>query len=127
MTRSHFPNRRFALGAFGAGALAAVLKPSLRAEEPHKVNGHIKQSICRWCYGRINLDQLAEAAVKIGYKSIELLGPEEIRKVKSHGLTCAVMRCKSGIVSGTNRKENHDRIVQELRDDIDFAAADGIP
>src|SRR5205807_992616 len=64
---------------------------------------------------------------KIGYASLELLGPDEIRKVKAMGLTCAVMRCTSGIVNGTNRKENHDKIVKELRDDIDFAVAEGIP
>src|SRR5262249_23563313 len=89
--------------------------------------GHIKQSICRWCYGRISLEKLAEEGKKIGYQSVELLSPEEIKKVKEFGLTCAVMRCKSGIVSGLNRKENHERIIKELHDDIDFAVAEGIP
>ena len=127
MTRE-LPDRRFALKAAGAAAATALAAP-LFADETQKVNGHIKQSICRWCYNSTfrDLDKLADAAVKIGYKSIELLGPEEIKKVKSHGLTCAVMRCKSGIVSGLNRKENHDRIVKELHDDIDFAVAEGIP
>jgi hydroxypyruvate isomerase len=96
-------------------------------DESRKSHGNIKQSICRWCYSRIKLEKLADEAKKIGYQSIELLSPEEIKIVKGLGLTCAVMRCKSGIVSGVNRKENHDRIVKELHDDIDFAAAEGIP
>ncbi len=43
------------------------------------------------------------------------------------GLTCGMMRCANGIVDGLNRKENHEKIVKQLRDDIDFAAAEGIP
>jgi hydroxypyruvate isomerase len=123
-----FPDRRLALKALGAGAVAAAVREQYAlADEAHKVNGNIKQSICRWCYGKIPLEKLAQEGAKIGFKSIELLGPEEIKKVREFGLTCAVMRCKSGIVSGLNRKENHDRIVKELRDDIDFAVAEGIP
>jgi hydroxypyruvate isomerase len=126
MNRTNFPDRRTALTALGAGALAAISFKG-RADETPKPKGNIKQSICRWCYGRIKLEDLAAAAKRIGYQSIELLSPDEIKKVKELGLTCAVMRCKSGIVSGLNRKENHDRIVKELHDDIDFAVAEGIP
>src|SRR5439155_24510340 len=114
------------LRTVGAAAATGLAAP-LFGDEPHKVNGHIKPSTCPWCYGRIDLDKLADEAVKIGYKSIELLGPEEIKKVKSHGLTCAVMRCKSGIVSGLNRTSNHERIIKEPHDDIDFAVTEAIP
>src|SRR5262249_7101014 len=103
------------------------LPSNVTAEEPRKPNNHIKQSICRWCYNGIKLEKLVEEARNIGYVSIELLSPEDILKVQKLGLTCAVMRCKSGSVSGLNRKENHDRIIKELHDDIDFAAAHSIP
>lgn len=115
-------NRREALSLLGLTAAAATLG----AEEPKK-KAKFKQSLCRWCYGRIDLDRLAEEAARIGYRSIELLGPDEIRRVKKHGLTCAVMHCQSGIVNGLNRVENHEKILKELREDIDFAAAEGIP
>jgi hydroxypyruvate isomerase len=128
MNRNELPDRRFALKALGAGAIAAAAtESSLFADDTHKAKGNIKQSICRWCYNSIKLEKLAEGAKKIGYQSIELLTPEDIKKVKALGLTCAVMRCKSGIVSGMNHEANHNRIVRELRDDIDFAVAEGIP
>jgi hydroxypyruvate isomerase len=121
-------NRRTALTTLAAGTVAAASFDSvLGADETAKSKGRIKQSICRWCYGGIPLEKLAEAAVKIGYRSIELISPEECKVVKKFGLTCAVMRCASGIKNGLNRKENHDKIVQELLDDIDFAAAEGLP
>ncbi len=123
--RENVLTRRSALRALGAGA-AGALAVSAHADEARKPNGHIKQSVCAWCY-RIKPEELAVKAKAMGYQSIELLGPEQIKAVKAVGLTCAVMRCKSGIENGLNRKENHDRIVKELHDDIDFAAAENIP
>src|SRR5437588_7098755 len=100
--------RRSAL-KLGAGTLAtASLSPLMQADEPAKGKGHIKQSVCRWCYSGVPLEKLAEAAKRIGYQSIELISPDEYKVVKKFGLTCAVMRCASGIKNGLNRTENHD-------------------
>ena len=121
----HLLTRRQALaaGAACAGTLWWDL-PTVTAAPA--VRGRIKQSVCRWCYGRMPLEQLAAEAARIGYKSIELIGPEEFKVIKPFGLTCAMVRCKS-ITDGLNRKENHDWIAEELRNHIEFAAAEGIP
>jgi len=127
MSRRTVYDRRSAL-KLGAGTMAgAGLTSVVSADEPVKTKGRIKQSICRWCYNSIPLEKLAEAAKPMGYQSIELISPDEYKVVKKFGLTCAVMRCASGINKGLNRKENHDKIVRELLDDIDFAAAEGLP
>ena len=118
-------NRRSALKALGAGMTGTLATANLAAEEPVKTNGNIKQSVCAWCY-KLPLEKLAEAAKKIGYQSVELLGPKDVLKIKQFGLTCAMMRCAS-IPDGLNRKENHDRIEKELREHIEFAAAEGVP
>jgi hydroxypyruvate isomerase len=116
-------SRRSLLAAAGAGVLAAAG----RADEPEpKAKGRIKQSVCRWCYGSIPLEKLALAAKKMGFQSIELLGIDEVKVIKPLGLTCAMMRCAS-IADGLNRKENHDKIEKELREHIEFAAAEGLP
>ena len=115
-------SRRSLLRAAGAsvvGTLAAPLSAS-------GSKGNIRQSVCRWCYGNIPLDKLAAAAAKMGYRSVELLLPEEYKVVKRYGLTCAMVRCKS-IADGLNRKENHGWIEQELRRHIAFAADEGLP
>jgi hydroxypyruvate isomerase len=124
-------SRRSALQAMGAGLVGAVTASRLPAKEadekePYKAKGNIKQSVCRWCYDGIELEKLTEDAKKMGYQSIELLGIDEIKTVKKLGLTCAMMRCAS-IADGLNRKENHDKIEKELREHIEFAAAEGIP
>jgi len=106
--------RRSVLQAAGAGAVATFAGSSLHADQSTKPKGNIKQSVCRWCYGKIPLEKLAAEVVKIGFQSIELLSPEEFKVIKPFGLTCAVMRCATGIVDGTNRKENHERIEKAL-------------
>jgi hydroxypyruvate isomerase len=117
--------RRGVLTLAGAGAGLACAQ-DLLADDPQKANGNIKQSVCRWCFSKIPLETLAGEAVRLGYKSIELLGAEEYRTIKPLGLTCAMVRCAS-IADGLNRTENHDKIEAELRANIEFAAAEKIP
>jgi hydroxypyruvate isomerase len=130
MNRTGLWHRRSVLGTLATGAVG-MWTASLKAEPPPateitKVKANIKQSVCRWCFGGIKLDRLAAEAAKMGYKSVELLNAEDCKIVKGYGLTCAMMRCNS-IADGLNRKENHARIEQELRSNIEFAAAEGIP
>ncbi len=55
-------NRRNVMKVAGAGALAAISGPlrHVHAEAPAKSDGHIKQSVCRWCYRSVPLEKLAE-------------------------------------------------------------------
>jgi hydroxypyruvate isomerase len=117
------PHRRAAL----ASGLALAGSAALALEDAPKAKGNIKQSICRWCYGKIPLPKLCGIAKTLGYQSIELLvRPDEIKTAKEAGLTCAMIGGAS-ISEGLNRKENHDKIVKELTERIDFAAAEGLP
>jgi hydroxypyruvate isomerase len=110
-------------GALGAFAAAG---PALAADAAS--NGHIKQSVCRWCYSRIPLEKLAEEAAKMGYKSLELLNQKEVLIVKKLGLTCAMLSSPSSKIENClNRVENHDFIEKDLHNSIDFAAAEGLP
>ena len=118
-------DRRTALKAAGAVTLGAMVTPTLIADEVSR-NAGSKQSVCRWCYGRIDLDKLAAECAKLGYKSVELLSPPEVLKVKEHGLTCAVLG-GADIVNGLNREANHPKILDHLRKGIEFSAANGVP
>jgi hydroxypyruvate isomerase len=131
MTRERLWSRRSVLQTAGAGVLGALAASPTKADrqDTYKSKGHIKQSVCRWCYNKIPLDTLAAEAAKMGYKSIELLTADEYKEVKPHGLTCAMLspKIKNIIPEGLNRKENHARIQKALREAIEFAAAEGLP
>jgi hydroxypyruvate isomerase len=122
-------DRRSVIRAAGVGTLAAWsgVAAELRAEEAAKTAEGIKQSVCRWCYRDIPLEQLAKEAKRIGYRSIELLSPKDFKVVQPLGLTCAMLSGACEIPECLNRKENHDRIAKALSEHIEFAAANGIP
>ena len=126
MTNPLHWNRRYVLQAMGAGAIGAMAAADLFADEKPDIKGNIKQSVCKWCYGKLPLEQLATEVKKIGYQSVELLVPKEFETVKKAGLTCAILGGAS-ISEGLNRKENHEKIEKHLREYIDFAAKEGIP
>jgi hydroxypyruvate isomerase len=127
MNQEHQFTRREVVN-LGAGALAAAgLEAEALAQEPAPVKGPIKQSVCRWCYGKVPLEKLAAEAKRIGYRSVELLKPDEYLAVKPFGLTCAMLMGTGPISDCLNRKENHDRCERELRQAIEFAAAEGLP
>jgi hydroxypyruvate isomerase len=113
--------------SLGATALALPAAGVWAGTEQAQPKGNLKQSVCRWCYGRVKLEELAAKAKEIGYRSVELIGPEDVKKIKPLGLTCAVLRSASSIPDGLNRPENHDKILKTLAGDIEFAAAEGVP
>ena len=119
--------RRDALVQLGALVSAGVLAKPLGAGLPAAPRaGKIKQSVSRWCYGRIKLDDLCEAAKAIGYKSVELLDEADWATPKKHGLECALANGFGTIPVGFNRPDNHDKLVAAAERMIPLAAAAGV-
>lgn len=115
-----------------AGATVAAITPnaiSVSAEGQEKMaasKGRIKQSVCKWCYGGIGMDDFAAYCAKIGLKSIELVEPGEWDILVKHGLICA-MTPSHGIVKGLNRKENHAECLAQIRKSIEATSEAGFP
>ncbi|MDG3003529.1 hydroxypyruvate isomerase family protein [Paludisphaera mucosa] len=53
--------------------------------------GRLKQSVCRWCYGKIPLDELCSAAKRMGLVGIDLLGPADFATIKKYDLICTMV------------------------------------
>ncbi len=114
-----------------AGAVAAAVGPAMPAalgarQEPAVRNGRIRQSVCRWCYNDIPLDELAAAAKAMGLESVEILDPDEFPVIQAHGLSCA-MTNSHGIARGLNDPAHHEACLQAIRRGIDAAAEAGFP
>ena len=115
-------------GALSGVAAASV--PSLAWSEqtaPVQRKGRIKQSVSRWCYKEIPLDQLCAYAAQIGCKGIDLLNPDEYEVPKRYGLVCSMAYAGGGdIPHAMNRVENHEKIEQAFRTNIPLAAKAGV-
>jgi len=133
--RNFIVDSAHAVAAVGAGSLLAS---SLQAQETEsgRTMSKINHSVCRWCYGRISLDDLCQAGKEFGLKSVELLQPDEIPIVEKHGLTCAMVssptvkaadgKSVGGITHGWNRPEYHDVLLEAYKSQIDRVAKMGL-
>ncbi len=122
-------SRRKALGALGALTAGVALGPraAFGASRGESRASRLKQSVSRWCYSGIALDDLCESAKSIGYKSVELLSDPDWPVVKRHGLDCAMANGFGQIPVGFNRPDNHDKLVADATRMLPLVAAAGIP
>jgi hydroxypyruvate isomerase len=124
---------KIASGAVLATATASLLRRLTAAEvgavpNAGPLKGRINNSVCKWCYPRIPLETLCQAARGIGLQSIELLTVEDFPVLQKHGLLCAMVTGVPGnIPSGLNRLENHDAIAAYFGETLPRVADAGYP
>jgi hydroxypyruvate isomerase len=113
--------------ALAAAGPAAEALAGAEAATEVKLKGRIRHSVCRWCFGKLSLEELCKAAKSMGITSIDLVGPKEWPTLKKYGLTCAMASgAGMGIAEGFNRVENHDKLVESFEALIPKAAAAGL-
>jgi hydroxypyruvate isomerase len=123
-------SRRSILKSAISGATLASIPSMSWAEQkdPVRRKGQIKQSVSRWCYQKIALEELCVYAAQIGLKGIDLLGPDEYEIPGRYGLVCSMAYAGGGeIPTALNRVENHARIEEGFRKNIPLAAKAGVP
>jgi len=124
--------RREALLTAGAALAAAGLGAPARAQRASSGRvvrkARLKQSVSRWCYGKIPLPELCRAVAGMGLTAIDLLAQDEWPLLKEYGLVCSMGWHTGGdIPNGLNDPAHHDLIVNGLLAALPAAAAHGVP
>jgi hydroxypyruvate isomerase len=114
--------RRSALQITTGLALSSSAGPARAATA-----GRLKQSLARWCYGKIPLDDLCRQAAELGISGIDLVEPADWPTIRKYGLTPAITSGAARIPDGWNRKENHDRLEAEMQTNVARAAEAKVP
>ena len=87
----------------------------------------LRHSVSRWCFESISLDKLIGICKDIGISSIELLNPDEYKKVKQAGLECAMANGSAmHITQGFNNPDYHPQLIKDYTLLIQEAADNGI-
>ena len=89
--------------------------------------GRLKQSAARWCYAKIPLDDLCRQGAEMGLSGIDLVNADDWPTLRKYGLTPAMTPGAGTIPVAWNRKENHDRLEKEMRENIAKAAEAKVP
>ncbi len=115
---------------FLASGLATLLPLSASgssAAPPTSVH-RIHQSVSRWCYQKIPLDDLCRASASIGLEGVDLLKPDEYEIPARFGLRSTMGYADGGEINrGLNRIENHASIEAGLRKYVPLAAKANVP
>lgn len=123
--------RSFGFGAVSAVAAGAAMTVALPSTSPLQAantfdakKGRLKQSVCKWCYGKLSLEEMCKEAVKLGLVGIDLLKPEDFATLKSHGLVCTMVSSHP-LSDGLCDEKYHDASLQKLNEVIEATAAAG--
>ena len=103
-----------------------ALAPAALRSAPNSA-GRLKQSAARWCYSKISLDDLCRQGAEMGLSGIDLVNSEDWPTLRKYGLTPAMTPGAGTIPVAWNRKENHDRLEKEMRENIAKAAEAKVP
>ena len=115
--------RRSVIKAGSTAALASGLSLSASPTQ-----GRLKQSVARWCYKDMSLDDLCRNGAEMGLSGIDLLGHDDWPTVQKYGLVPAMGQPGAGTIPDAwNRVESHDRLVKEMQENIERAAAARVP
>lgn len=89
----------------------------------------IKQSATGWSFiqGDLTPEGFIRGAAEVGLAAVELVDQQYWQLVKELGLDIATFVGHSSLTDGLNKRENHDRIEDELLANIELAAANDIP
>ncbi|WP_443938060.1 hydroxypyruvate isomerase family protein [Pedobacter sp. MW01-1-1] len=128
-------NRRTALKAIIAGSATIGASSALSAfaidkqnetNSPFKLKGNINQSVCRWCFAKMDLDSLCKEAKKLGLKGIDLVGPKDWPTLKKYGLQSTMCNgAEINLVDGFNDPKFHDKLIESYTKMIPLVAEAG--
>ena len=112
-------------GVAAVGGLLSGRQAEAAEEEYYRAkNGRINQSVVSWCFNPMKVETLAQAAVKMGIKSVELVPAKYWPMLKKLGLACAITS-SHGFRTGFAHKEEQAACIDVLRKRIDETAAAG--
>jgi hydroxypyruvate isomerase len=100
----------------------------VQTEESRQLSRRIRQSVVRWPFQSIPLEDLCRAAAEIGLEGVDVLMPDEYEVPGRYGLRCTMGWAGLGDnkAQGLNRIENHAGFEAALRQNAPRAARAGI-
>ncbi|MCM2370323.1 hydroxypyruvate isomerase family protein [Aporhodopirellula aestuarii] len=106
-------------------ALAQDAEVAAPAAQPVDAKqGRLNQSVCKWCYKSLSLEELCVEAASIGLVGIDLLSPGDFPTLKKHGLVCTMVGSHS-LANGLCDPQFHAESLEKINSAIEATAAEG--
>lgn len=113
-------------GTAALGVSAAIPAFALEQQKSNMLKGNVNHAVCRWCFGKMELDELCIEAKKIGIKAIDLVGPKDWPILKKHGLDSSMCNgAEINLVDGWNDPQFHATLIKNYTEMIPKVAEAG--
>ncbi len=124
--------RRKFIGTSAAASIGLLATKTSTAKEPKvqletlELKGNINHSACRWCYGKIPMEEFLKNLNELGIKAMDLTGPEDwplMKKYNIHASMC--WGAGKGITEGWNDPKLHEELIADYERVIPLVAEAG--
>ena len=118
------------MGGAVVAALPIAVRDRAEAASAHGAVGRLKQSVCRWPFRTVPLNEMCRRIQRMGFAGIDLLYADEWQVARDAGLTVSMgypSRRENFIQTGFNNPANHALLLNELEQAIPVAARAGVP
>ena len=124
--------RRKFIGASAAASVGLITYktnaaiPSYKGKEMTELKGNIRHSACRWCYGKIPMEEFLKNLNDLGIKAMDLTGPEDWPLMKKYGIHASMCwGAGKGILEGWNDPKLHEELIADYNRVIPLVAEAG--
>jgi hydroxypyruvate isomerase len=87
----------------------------------------LKQSVARWCYAKIPIEDLCRASADLGITGMDLVAPNDWPVLRKYGITPSMVQGAGTFTEGWNNKALHDKLEEQARTSISRAADAKVP
>ncbi len=123
--------RRTFIGTSAVASVGLLASNTANASESTienhmKLNNNINHSVCRWCYGKIPMEEFLKNLNELGIKAMDLTGPEDwplMKKYNIHASMC--WGAGMGIEKGWNEPKYHEDLIKDYAQVIPKVAEAG--
>ena len=104
-----------------------AVPPTADSVEALEVKGDIRQSVSKWTFGNIPMDEFCKICKKFGMVGVDLVNENEWHIVNQNDMIVTMGWGPDSIGFGFNRLEHHDRLVERFSRLIPVAAEKKVP
>ena len=101
--------------------------PTADSIEAQTVKGDIRQSVSKWCFGDIPLDEFCKICKKLGMVGVDLIGENDWDTVNKNEMIVTMGNGPDGIGYGFNQLKHHDDLIEKFTRLIPIAAEKKVP
>lgn len=126
--RSLLKTAAFAGAATATGSMTGLASArTVDQVEALTVKGDIRQSVSKWCFGKIPMDEFCKICKKFGMVGIDLVGPNDWDTLLKHDMIVTMGSGVGSIPKGFNRLEHHDELIKAYEALLPVAVQKKVP